>query len=165
MNSRRGPEIPISASPQQCPRPSQSFASARNRAICGWGDSQARTPAGRRGRSISGSRFRRKPLSKTRDGGVRRLAAGIQWAPPRPPDEIPKSRFTEPANSVSGNRSFSRRPEIGQRVGGATLRRRPPRVAAIGQFSGPVFAGNPTETSGNAPPESKWPPLPPMNSR
>ena len=51
--------------PRRCPRKSQIFASTRNRAICGRGDPQTRTPAGRRNRSISGPRFHRKsPLKR-----------------------------------------------------------------------------------------------------
>ena len=43
-NSCRDPEIPISGSPEQCLRKPQISASARNRVICGRGDSQPLAP-------------------------------------------------------------------------------------------------------------------------
>ena len=59
----------------------------------------------------------------------------------------PKSRLLDSPNNVAGNHKFSRWPEIGRFVGGATLKCAPPPVGAISQFPDPVFAGNPAKNT------------------
>ena len=69
----------------------------------------------------------------------------------RAPYQFPtRSRITDSRRGpdyVPGNRRFSRRPEIGRSVGGAT-----PPVGAIGQFSDSAPAGNPLRNARRRPP-------------
>ena len=88
MNSRRGPETPISGFPRRRLRESQISASARNRAICGRGDSQTRAPAGRRNWSLFGPRFRRRPPQRQ--------------ATQTPGNAPPKFKRRDPGIPVSG---------------------------------------------------------------
>ena len=78
-----------------------------------------------------------------KNGSERRcVALANSWESQRIPDEIPKSRFPDFPNNLAANGRFSRQPEIGRFVGGATLKHGPPPVGAIGQFPDPVSAGN-----------------------
>ena len=93
------------------------------------GDSQTRTPAGRRSRSISGPRFRRKPAKQ-------HAAETSENAPRdsnRPPatDILARSRFPDFPNSVAGSRRFSRQPETGRVVGRPALRHGPPPFTPV----------------------------------
>ena len=140
LTRSRNPDFWI---PQQSRRQPRNSAPARNRAICGRGDSQTRTPASRRSRSVFGPRFRRKPPPKHATGTLVNAPPGSDRPPTRIPDEMPTSRFPDLPNDLAGNRETPRQPEIGRFVAGATLRRGPPPVGAVGQFPAPVCAGNP----------------------
>ena len=142
---------------------SRVFAQARNRAICGRGDSLTRCPAGRRSRSISGPRFRRKPHP-------RHATETSVNAPPehnRPPsyEFLARSRNPDsmiPRTTSPGTPGFRVGPKSGDLWSG-----RLPTAGPASRRNWPIcrprFRRKPspqhaTETSVNTPPEPNRPP-------
>ena len=140
MTSWRDPEIPTSGFPQQCPRKSQIFASARNvigRFVGGATLNRGHTPVEAISKS-AGPVFAGNPLANTRR---RRQRTSRRSSTDSPHDALARSRNPDFRNS--GNRRFSRRPEIGRFAHGAPRKCGSPPDGAIGHFPDPVFAGSP----------------------
>ena len=149
MISWRGPGIPITGFPQECPRKSQILASARNRAICGRGGSQSQAPAGRRNWSISGPRFRREP-------SLKHAAGSPGNAPPEPyrPYEFPR-RPRNPRFLISPSMSpeiadLRVGPKSGDLCAGRLPNVGPRRSAQFVNFRTPFSPETPTETRDGA---------------
>ena len=110
----RYPGIPISGSPRQYCRKPQIFASARNRATCGRGDSQMRAFAGWRSWSVAGPHLRRTPPLNRR----RRRQKTRRRDPVGPPQT---TSGRDPEIPISGFPRQGRRPEIGLSNAGPRL--------------------------------------------